>query len=111
MDWIALIRSMMPGPDRDLPERAIRLLNLQKVLYGKQYDHLGYSFDDETKGGGGEYVPLKDRRPSVRTGLCRVVVDDATSLLFSEGHFPTVRTTDKRTQDAIAQLIKADAAH
>jgi hypothetical protein len=85
MDWLALIKSLTPA-DKDLPEWTIRLLNLQRVLYNKQYDHFGYCFDDETEGSGGEYVPLKERRPSVRTGLCRVVVDDATSLLFSEGH-------------------------
>ncbi len=39
----------------------------------------------------GEYIPLRLRRPSVRYPLCRTVVEDSVSLLFSEGHFPTHR--------------------
>ena len=103
MDWIAL-RATMPR-DRDFPERTARLLAYESVLEGRQYDALPYPFSSE-RSGAGEYVPLSDRRPSVRTGLCRVVVEDAVSLLFSEGHFPSITATSANTVEALRQGIK-----
>ena len=55
------------------------------------YDGLATAFDCELEGG--RYVPLSQRRPSVRTGICRTVVDDSVALLFGEGRFPTVAST------------------
>ncbi len=104
MDWIALQDSM--PRDRDMPERAFRLQALEAVLDGRQYDSLPYPFSAE-KSPGGEYVPLGQRRPSARTGLCRVVVEDAVSLLFSEGHWPAMRCADETTADALAGIAKA----
>ena len=106
MDWIAL-RATMPR-DRDFTDRTSRLLALEAVLEGRQYDGLPYPFSSE-RTGGGEYVPLSDRRPSVRTGLCRVVVDDSVSLLFSEGHFPAIMATASRTIEALRKLVKETA--
>lgn len=91
--------------DADLPARAQRLSALTSVLEGKQYNHLKHAFADEETDGG-EYVPLGKRRPSARSNLCRVVVDDAVSLLFSEGHFPTILATDKGCAAALADLVK-----
>ena len=106
MDWIAL-RASMPR-DRDLPDRTSRLLALEAVLEGRQYDGLPYPFSTE-RSGAGEYVPLSERRPSVRTGLCRVVVDDSVSLLFSEGHFPAITATLLKTSEVLRKLIKETA--
>lgn len=72
---------------RDYPERCYRLALRTAVLRGKHYDNLRHAFHEE-KTGANEYIPLRLRRPSVRYGLCRLVVDDAVALLFSEGHFP-----------------------
>lgn len=94
MDWLSL-QSRMPR-DADMPARCSRLLAFEAVLEGRQYDQLTYPFSKE-RSEAGEYVPLDERRPSVRTGLCRVVVDDSVSLLFSEGHWPTIRVADPRT--------------
>ena len=91
MDWIALQSRMMR--DGELSPRTNRLLALEAVLDGRQYDALPYPFSSE-RSPAGEYVPLSERRPSVRTGLCRVVVEDAVSLLFSEGHFPAIQADD-----------------
>ena len=55
---------------------------------------------------GGEYVPLRERRPSVRNNLCRTVVDDSVSLLFSEGNFPTVECTDEAHKAQALRLVK-----
>jgi hypothetical protein len=95
--------------DRDLPERAWRLDLLGRVLDGSLYDILDYAFCQETKGAngvGGEYVPVRDRRPSVRYPLPRIVVDDAVSLLFSEAHFPRVQCADPEAAQALRDVIR-----
>ena len=104
MDWQAL-RSRHPV-DRDMPERAGRLNALMAVRDNRLYDPIPHPFDEEF-GGNGEYVPIRNRRPSVRSGLCRVVVDDAASLLFSEGHWPAIQAKTKDTVSALSGLIKA----
>ena len=91
--------------DKDYPERQFEVNLLSRVLDGTLYDHLQHDFHSE-KTDGGEYIPLRDRRPSVRYGLCRVVVDDSISLLFSEGHFPAVECADEKTRDQLTALAK-----
>ena len=103
MDWLAL-QARMPR-DADMPDRSFRLSALEAVLDGRQYDTLPHAFSRE-RSDSGEYVPLDERRPSVRTGLCRVVVEDSVSLLFSEGHWPALRATDPQTVSALADLVR-----
>lgn len=69
--------------------RTRNLLALEKVLDGSLYDHIRYPFF-KTCGGDGSYIPINKRRPSVRTHLCNVVVDDTVSLLFSASHWPSI---------------------
>lgn len=106
MDWLAL-QDRMPR-DRALPERCFRLSALESVLDGRHYDVLRYPFSAE-RNGAGEYVPLDERRPSVRSNLCRVVVEDSVSLLFSEGHWPTIQVSDARTATALETICQASA--
>lgn len=80
-------------PDKDYPRRTSILDVLTKVLNGQLYDVLPYDFHEE-RSAGGEYIPLRKRRPSVRYPLCRIVVEDSVSLLFGEGHFPTINCGD-----------------
>ena len=103
MDWLAL-QARMPR-DADVSDRTFRLSALEAVLDGRQYDVLPYAFSRE-RTDGGDYVPLDERRPSVRTGLCRVVVEDSVSLLFSEGHWPVVRANAQRTSEAVLDLVR-----
>ncbi|MDE1139964.1 MAG: phage portal protein [Paraburkholderia tropica] len=91
--------------DSDFPERTFRLQVLQRVLSGTLYDELPHAFHEE-KTDADEYIPLRERRPCVRSNLCRTVVDDSVSLLFSEGHFPTVELDNEEQKKAIAKLIK-----
>lgn len=91
--------------DPDYPERTRRLDILKRVLNGTLYDVLPFSFHEE-RGAGGEYIPLRNRKPSVRYALCRVVVEDSVALLFSEGHFPSVDCGDHRLRDILADLAK-----
>ncbi len=91
--------------DDDLPDRAYTITMLKRVLNGDMYDNLPHPFHREYNGSG-EYVPLRDRRPSVRTNLCRTVVDDSVALLFGEDHFPAVDIDESAQKDAISRLLK-----
>lgn len=91
--------------DGDVPARAYRLGMLRRVLDGKLYDNMQYPFNVENTDAG-EYIPLRERRPSVRTNFCRIAVDDSVALLFSEGRFPVVEmdngsASDKKRQQKI----------
>lgn len=92
--------------DSDYPERRRKLQVLAAVRDGRLYDGLRYDWHEE-KNDAGEYIRLADRRPCARYNLCRLVVDDAVSLLFSEGHFPEIDTgDDKATREALQALVK-----
>lgn len=102
-DFLALKSTF--GKDLDYPDRAFDLAALGKVLDGTLYDGLPYSFGDE-KSKTGEYISLAKRRPSARTRICRTVVNDSVSLLFSEGHFPSPESNDEATRTGLELLIK-----
>jgi hypothetical protein len=93
--------------DTDLPARSFELQMRDRVIEGTLYDVLPHEFHTE-KAPNDEYVPLRDRRPSVRYRLCRLVVDDAASLLFSEGHFPGLELdgVEESTHKAFKALAK-----
>jgi hypothetical protein len=91
--------------DADYDDRCFTLEVYDRILNGAFYDHLPHGFHQETSASN-EYVPLRDRRPSVRYGLCRLVVEDSIALLFSEGHFPTAECDDEPTKEALADVVK-----
>ena len=91
--------------DKDYPSRTFTLDVLGRIRDGAFYDHLPYGFHVE-RNDAGEYIPLRDRRPSVKHNICRIAVDDSVSLLFSEGHFPTPLTSDPKASANILQLAK-----
>jgi hypothetical protein len=91
--------------DNDYPPRVRKITILDHVLNGTLYDALPYHFHEE-RSEAGEYVPLRQRRPSVRYPLCRIVVEDSVSLLFSEGHFPTIDSGDRAVRVAFANIVK-----
>ena len=91
--------------DGDYSPRSRALDILQRVLNGTVYNVLPYQFHQE-RTGGGEYIPLRNRRPSVRYALCRGVVEDSVSLLFSEGHFPTIDCPDRAVTAFLAKVVK-----
>ena len=98
------ICSLIPR-DLDYPARARILDILRRVLDGSLYDVLPHEFHQE-RSAGGEYIPLRNRRPSVRYALCRIVVEDSVALLFSEGHFPTIDCTNTEVRSALADIVK-----
>jgi hypothetical protein len=91
--------------DNAYPGRVRKLTILNRVLDGTIYDILPYHFHEE-RSEAGEYIPLRQRRPSVRYPLCRIVVEDSVSLLFSEGHFPTIDSPDPAVRSALANIVK-----
>jgi hypothetical protein len=91
--------------DIDYSPRTRALDILRRVLNGTFYDVLPYQFHEE-RTAGGEYIPLRNRRPSVRYALCRVVVEDSVSLLFSEGHFPTIDSADRDVAAVLVDIVK-----
>jgi hypothetical protein len=95
-------------PDPDYPPRARTIDILYRVLNGTLYDVLPHNFHEEYSIGG-EYIPLRKRRPSVRYGLCRIVVEDSVALLFSEGHFPTVDCTDVVVRETLSDIFEEAA--
>lgn len=94
--------------DRDYPQRVHDCCVLNAVLDGTIYDSLQHPFADE-RSLSGDYIPLSERRPSVRYNLCRIVVEDSVGLLFSEGHFPTVNSTSPDLVTFFADLVKEAA--
>ena len=56
------ICALIPN-DPAYPERTRRLDTLTRVLEGRLYDVLPYEFHEE-RGAGGEYIPLRRRRPA-----------------------------------------------
>jgi hypothetical protein len=93
------------GLDTDYPERTRRLQVFMRILNGTFYDDLPYEFHQE-RTSGGEYIPLRQRRPSVRYALPRIVVEDSVALLFSEAHFPVIESPDRAVRDALAALLR-----
>jgi len=91
--------------DNDYPDRVRQLGIFSRVLNGTLYDVLPYHFHEE-RSESGDYIPLRERRPSVRYPLCRIVVEDSVSLLFSEGHFPAIDSTDRRVRKIFADIAK-----
>lgn len=91
--------------DPDYPDRVRRLAILNRFLDGTLYDVLPFHFHEE-RSEAGEYIPLRQRRPNVRYPLCRTVVEDSVSLLFSEGHFPSITSSDPATRTAFAAILK-----
>lgn len=91
--------------DSDYPLRQWTIDVLTRLLNGKFYDAIPHDFHEE-KNDAGEYISLRDRRPSVRSGLLRTVVDDSVSLLFSEGHFPDIQCNDEKTREALELIAK-----
>ena len=97
--------------DAEYSERTRQLSIYQRLLDGTFYDALPYEFHEE-RNSAGEYIPLRQRRPSVRYGLARLVVEDSVALLFSEGHFPAFDSRDPLVRDvltAVAREVRLNA--
>ncbi len=101
--------------DSDLPDRAWTLEWRELFRTSAIYDKLPHAFCHE-KDNQDAYIPLRDRRPSVIFGLPTIIVNDTTSLLFGDGHFPTVDVKVKQNgklkpvDDPVTDEIEANLA-
>jgi hypothetical protein len=91
--------------DHDYPERTRDLDIYKRILDGSLYDVLPYEFHEE-RTASGEYIPLRQRRPSVRYGLARLVVEDSIALLFSEAHFPSFESPSDSIRMALSDIAR-----
>lgn len=97
--------------DRDFPARTRRLIARGEFLDGKLYDRLMYSFADE-RDAQNKYVPIRERRPSVRYNLSKIIVNDSVSMLFGDNHFPAIEvqsdgeTDNTALNETYAKLVK-----
>lgn len=90
-----------------LSPRSFVLYMYDKVATNKLYNCLQYPFYQERRETGPDpYIPISERRPSSKNNICKEVVDDSTSLLFSEGHFPKIHSDDKDTRNALRLISK-----
>jgi hypothetical protein len=69
----------------------------EKVLDGSIYEHLAYPFSMEKSGN--DYVPMLQRRPSVKYLLPKIVVNQCASLMFGDEQAPTVRCWDEEGEE------------
>ena len=99
MDWRTL-QDGMHLKDADYPARRAKIVALCRALDGEQYDHLGTAFTVE-RNSSGEYIPLDNRRPSVRHGWCRTVVDESVSMLFGQGRCPAPAGPKTGTEESL----------
>ena len=91
--------------DKDMPQRAYTLSVYRQVLNGKLYDNISHPFHYEADSSGA-YVPLRERRPSVRSNLCRTVVGDSVALLFCEGNFPRIELDDEDANNRMQEVLQ-----
>lgn len=75
-----------------------------KILYSRTYEDLKSEFHEQ--GTGNNYVPLHLRSPSIKNNICRLVVDDSVSLLFSESHFPKLACSCPKARVLLEKVIK-----
>lgn len=99
------LKALVPKSDK-LPDRAYTLTWRRKFLDTSIYDLLPHEFYEE-KNSSNEYVPLKDRAPSVRYGLPAIIVSDTTSLLFDEDHFPAIELGDDDSEAQLSRVFKS----
>ena len=81
--------------DNDWTERESILYIYKKFLDSTIYDNLA-PWNCEYEGGqlSGKYTPLAKRRPSVIYAIPQIIVNESTSMLFGDNHFPIIRGAD-----------------
>lgn len=88
---------------------------LFRFLSGSFYDDAKLSpFDQEYTGiTSGQYIRLRDRRPSVVTNFAGQFVAEVVSLLWADEQFPTIRCslpgadeTDRQTEEAVQNAVE-----
>lgn len=78
---------------------------LERFLTGKAYDHLSYPFYQEVQETGRkDYIPLRERRPSVIYNIPKIVVSRSVSMLFAGNHWPKIYSNESDVTDFFQDL-------
>ena len=91
--------------DKKLPYRFYKLEFQERLLKGTLYEALPHDMFQDLDSSG-NYIALRKRRPQAPKNLSKVVVNDSVSMLFGEGHFPSVQHKDKKFQTALGDLME-----
>lgn len=91
-------------------ERYKRLELHERFLKGTQYDDLSFGFYD-TYEDIGEYIPLRERKPSIQYNLPKIVVDRSTDMLFGDQHFPAphVEDPDDKLSEEFLKIVMKES--
>jgi hypothetical protein len=85
-------------------QRTYDLAFYDRILFNRTYEDLKKEFHEQ--GNGKEYVPLHKRAPCIKNNICKLVVDDSTSLLFSESHFPKITCSCPKARVILEKVMK-----
>lgn len=80
-----------------------RLDGMERFLEGKAYEHLAVPFHQE-KETSGQYIPLRERRPSVIYNIPQIIVSRTSRLLFGGKHFPKFQTSEQEISDFLQNI-------
>lgn len=108
--------------DCDYDERCFWYDLYARVYEGKFYDHLQYGFHEETvtknihkfdpetrstiNAEKTKRISLLSRRPAAQVNLAKIVVNDSTSLLFDDNHFPVFKLEEEKVQEFINDIFE-----
>jgi len=91
--------------DKDWSNRESRLHIYKMFLNGTIYDNLSpFHQEYNSPSDQSSYVKLSLRRPSVIYPIPKIIVDETTSMLFSEDHFPIVRCEHEETTNFLRYI-------
>lgn len=108
MAFAELLEGIKKKLPRGASERYARLETLERMLDGRLYDEIRYSFEQE-KAPGRDYIPIRERRPSVDFNLAYEITQDTQAELFGDEQFPQVQVVGDDGQpddDATKQLAE-----
>ncbi len=83
------------------------LTALERQLDGTLYKDLPYKFEEEFDASG-NYIPTRDRRPSLQYGLAHLLFSQTQGELFGDELFPLVQCFNGQDRDADAEKSVAD---
>lgn len=94
--------------------RFARLDGMESYYRCRQYESLGHDWNGYLNGPAGDhavqpgYVPIKQRRPSVRANLPRTITKRLTSMVFGKDRFPRLEIPgDSDAEDYVNALAQA----
>lgn len=92
--------------DKHFPLRTLRQNLLVKFRDGSFFDILGIPFNQETEESTANYIPLRRRMPAIHVSWANEVLQDVSSLLFGEGHFPEIESEDEGLAERLADAVE-----